>query len=255
MAIPVALPPAIIFPSIIIISPSFIAAVVPSLMMINPAVVTLVPFDMVRSDAIGPAGLPIFIIIILPCAIMTPSMSPAIAIGWPPNTATKMAKTTTVVVQVLMWIMDPLMSDSIRLRICTPADCAAVLRLWLDADATPSVTDTIGEVQRVIDEGVAIFLVATDANDRVVGSVIGGWDGWRGNIYRLAVAPEARRHRVAAALVREVSARLAREKGARRITALVEKAHPDAVAFWDSMTSDGYEFDARIIRYIKTIEP
>lgn len=150
--------------------------------------------------------------------------------------------------------MNPLMSDSIRLRICTLADCAAVLQLWKSADATPSVTDTLDEVQRTVEEMNAIFLVATDANDQVVGSVIGGWDGWRGNIYRLAVAPEARRHRVAAALVREVSARLAHEKGARRITALVEKAHPDAVGFWDAMASEGYAFDPRIVRYVKTVE-
>jgi ribosomal protein S18 acetylase RimI-like enzyme len=145
------------------------------------------------------------------------------------------------------------MNNSIRIRRCTRDDCAAVLQLWKSADATPSVTDTLDEVQRVIDEGVAIFLVATDAHDCIVGSIIGGWDGWRGNIYRLAVAPEARRHGLAGALVREVSARLASEKGARRITALVEKAHPDAVAFWDSMTSDGYAFDPRIVRYVRTI--
>jgi ribosomal protein S18 acetylase RimI-like enzyme len=147
------------------------------------------------------------------------------------------------------------MNNSIRIRRCTRDDCAALLQLWKSADATPSVTDTLDEVQRVIDEGVAIFLVATDTTDRIVGSVIGGWDGWRGNIYRLAVAPEARRHRVAAALVRDVSARLAIEKSARRITALVEKAHPDAVGFWDSMASEGYSFDPRIVRYVKTVEP
>ena len=98
------------------------------------------------------------------------------------------------------------------------------------------------------------FWSRTDASDRIVGSVIGGWDGWRGNIYRLAVAPEARRHGAAAALVREVSARLAREKGARRITALVEKAHPDAVGFWESMASEGYILiRACIVRYVKTV--
>jgi ribosomal protein S18 acetylase RimI-like enzyme len=147
------------------------------------------------------------------------------------------------------------MSTAINIRICTRADCAAVLQLWLDADATPSLTDTIDEVQRTVADDSAIFLVATDASGRIVGSVIGGWDGWRGNIYRLAVAPEARRHRVAAALVREVSARLAREKGARRITALVEKAHPEAVGFWDAMASEGYVLDPRMVRYIQTIQP
>ena len=144
------------------------------------------------------------------------------------------------------------MTNAIQIRLCRRADCAAVLQLWLDASATPSVTDTLDEVQHLVDEGNTIFLVATDAANRIVGSVIGGWDGWRGNIYRLAVAPEARRHKVAAALVREVSARLASEKGARRITALVEKAHPDAVGFWDSMASEGYSLDRRIVRYVKT---
>jgi len=146
------------------------------------------------------------------------------------------------------------MSNTIKIRKCTRADCAEVLQLWKSADATPSITDNLDELQRTAAEGDAIVLIATDPRGRIVGSVIGGWDGWRGNIYRLAVAPEARRHRVAAELVREVSARLASEKGARRITALVEKAHPDAVGFWDSMASEGYAFDPRIVRYVKTVQ-
>src|SRR5271166_4989634 len=108
------------------------------------------------------------------------------------------------------------MEASIRFRACISDDCPEVLALWKAADATPSLTDTFDELQRLVREGHAIFLVAADADGRIVGSVIGGWDGWRGNIYRLAVAPEARRRGLAAALVREVSARLEREKGARR---------------------------------------
>ncbi len=138
------------------------------------------------------------------------------------------------------------------IRRCTDADCVEILHLWKLADATPSITDTLEEVQRAASDPSAIFLVAIDADGHIIGSVIGGWDGWRGNIYRLGVAPEARRHKVAGALVREVTDRLAREKGARRITALVEKARPDAVGFWDSMASKGYAFDPRIVRYVKT---
>jgi ribosomal protein S18 acetylase RimI-like enzyme len=145
------------------------------------------------------------------------------------------------------------MPTQFRIRNCLDADCAAVLELWKQADAVPTVTDTIAELQRTLTEGIAIVLVAVDTTDRIVGSVIGGWDGWRGNIYRLAVAPDARRLGLAAALVREVSARLARERGARRITALVERAHPDAVGFWDSMATDGYTYDPRIVRYVKTV--
>jgi ribosomal protein S18 acetylase RimI-like enzyme len=140
-----------------------------------------------------------------------------------------------------------------KIRLCAASDCADVIQLWKDADATPSVTDSAEELQRTIAGGNAIVLVAIDDAERIVGSVIGGWDGWRGNIYRLAVAPSARRFGIAAMLVNEVSRRLATEKGARRITALVEKAHPDATGFWDSMKSEGYELDPRLIRYIKTV--
>ena len=146
------------------------------------------------------------------------------------------------------------MTHAIKIRLCADTDCADVLRLWKAADATPSLTDTLDEVRRTVADSSAIFLVATDADGHIVGSVIGGWDGWRGNIYRLAVAPEARRDGIAAALVREICDRLEREKGARRITALVEKAHSDAVGFWESdeKSHHGFFLDARMARYIRT---
>ena len=145
------------------------------------------------------------------------------------------------------------MPTQFEIRNCLDADCDEVLELWKNADAVPTVTDTIAELKRTLAEGIAMVMVAVDTNNRIVGSVIGGWDGWRGNIYRLAVAPEARRIGLAGILVKEVSTRLARERGACRITALVERAHPDAVGFWDSMTAEGYAYDPRIARYVKTV--
>ena len=82
------------------------------------------------------------------------------------------------------------MNDSIRFRDCTPDDCAEVLRLWKAAGATPSITDTLEEVRRTVADPSAIFLVATDADGRVVGSVIGGWDGWRGSIIGSRLHPK-----------------------------------------------------------------
>jgi ribosomal protein S18 acetylase RimI-like enzyme len=72
-------------------------------------------------------------------------------------------------------------------------ELSAVIRLWQEADVTPlSVTDSVEGLTRLIHEPAALLLVAT-IDGRIVGSVIGGWDGWRGNIYRLAVTPEYRR--------------------------------------------------------------
>ena len=40
-----------------------------------------------------------------------------------------------------------------------------------------------------------------DLTDRVVGTVIAGWDGWRAHLYRLAVAPDLRGRGIARQLL------------------------------------------------------
>ena len=52
----------------------------------------------------------------------------------------------------------------------------------------------------IVYPGVAM-LVATE-DGRIVGSLLGTFDGWRGNLYRLVVKPSMRRRGVATALVR-----------------------------------------------------
>jgi ribosomal protein S18 acetylase RimI-like enzyme len=135
----------------------------------------------------------------------------------------------------------------IVIRPCRLEDCAGVLTLWERAGAIPSPTDTLEELQRLVrspahGDG---FLVAVQ-RDVVVGSVIGGWD-----IYRLAVAPEARRSGLARRLVHEAE-RVMRAKSARRLSALVERHEAHAVAFWDALAARDWRRDERMTRYIKT---
>lgn len=138
--------------------------------------------------------------------------------------------------------------DHLSIRACRLEDIERVLELWRQAGATPSVTDTANDLRRAIAESPDHVLVA-EVGDRVVGSIIGAFDGWRGNMYRLTVHPDYRRQGIARALVAEVEKRLTRQ-GAKRITALVEKDYPLAMTFWEAV---GYRMDERIVRRVRTL--
>src|SRR5438132_11009461 len=84
----------------------------------------------------------------------------------------------------------------IEIRPCRLEECPDVLALWQRADAIPSPTDSLEELTRLVRAHADYLLVAVERG-AVVGSIIGGWDGWRGNIYRLPAAPDARRRGLA----------------------------------------------------------
>src|SRR5215472_7292514 len=121
----------------------------------------------------------------------------------------------------------------------------AVLSFWKETEVTPpSVTDSIEGLTILMRQPAALLLVA-----KIVGSVIGGWDGWRGNIYRLAVAPAHRRKGIARRLVAEIGKALF-ERGAQRLSALVEHEHPWAMEFWSAVRDLGYVRDPRFARFV-----
>jgi ribosomal protein S18 acetylase RimI-like enzyme len=111
-----------------------------------------------------------------------------------------------------------------------PGDLPGVLALWRQAEAEPGHTDNIASLQRLVAHDPGALLVAETAN-RIVGSVIAGWDGWRGTVYRLAVAPDLRRRGLGRLLVSEAERRLA-TLGAVRLQAIIVESDPRATGFW-----------------------
>ena len=140
------------------------------------------------------------------------------------------------------------MRPDVVMRRAAADEADAVVALWQACDAIPSVTDDPGSVRALLARDPEALLLA-EAGGELIGSVIAGWDGWRGNIYRLAVRPSHRRQGIAMALVREAEHRLA-ARGARRVSALVVEAEEHAVRFWRAA---GYDLDARIARFVRTL--
>ena len=129
-----------------------------------------------------------------------------------------------------------------------PHDARGLLDLWRAAGAEQTLTDDVSSIVRLCNHDPGALIVA-DSEHEIVGSVIAGFDGWRGHVYRLAVHPRLRRHGLAGALVAEAERRLS-SYGARRVNALVVGEEAHAVAFWEAA---GYPRDPRISRHVRTL--
>jgi ribosomal protein S18 acetylase RimI-like enzyme len=132
------------------------------------------------------------------------------------------------------------------LRTGEAGDLEALLELWRLAESRPSGTDNADAVRRLLATDPESLLIA-EAEGSMVGSLIAGWDGWRGSFYRLAVHPGWRRRGLATALVRAGEERL-EGLGAVRLTAIVAREESAAVALWESA---GFSRQTDTTRFIR----
>ena len=140
------------------------------------------------------------------------------------------------------------MAEEIFLRQCLEGDIDSVLELWHAAGSTPSVTDTKDALLITLNSAASSVILAASGGT-VAGSIIAAFDGWRGNVYRLAVHPDFQRRGIARRLAAEAEAWL-RSRGAKRVGAVVEKDHPWAVGFWESA---GFSLEPLDLRYVKNL--
>ena len=131
-------------------------------------------------------------------------------------------------------------------RIARAPDVDDILTLWRNADAAPTHTDDAESILRLIGTDADAVIVAEEGG-AIVGTVIAGWDGWRGSIYRLAVVPTHRRRGVGRQLLERAGERLTRA-GARRLQAIVVESDEQAVAFW---RTSGWEEQVERLRFVR----
>ncbi len=121
-----------------------------------------------------------------------------------------------------------------------PEDYPSVVDLWKSAGPGIHIhaSDTYDEIQKKLARDPELFLVAEESTS-IIGSVIGGFDGRRGMIYHLAVAPAFRGKGIGKLLMQEVENRL-RALGCIRCYLLVAVDNPEVIEFyqhlgWDQM--------------------
>ncbi|WP_016910493.1 GNAT family N-acetyltransferase [Streptomyces xiaopingdaonensis] len=126
---------------------------------------------------------------------------------------------------------EPTSRADVRIRTARRDEASDVLEFWHVAAEGTSITDDVEGVARLLGRDPDSLLLAEDAEGRLLGSVIAGFDGWRCHLYRLAVHPAARRRGVARALLAAAEERFV-SLGGRRGDAMVLQGNAPAHAVW-----------------------
>jgi ribosomal protein S18 acetylase RimI-like enzyme len=109
-------------------------------------------------------------------------------------------------------------------------DEAAVAQLWRDCNLVVPHNDPRKDIRRKLAFQPDLFLVGVDGN-RVVASIMAGYEGHRGWLNYLAVAPDRQRAGLGRQMVAEAEHGL-RGLGCPKINLQVRKSNPAAVDFY-----------------------
>jgi ribosomal protein S18 acetylase RimI-like enzyme len=132
-----------------------------------------------------------------------------------------------------------------------PEDYPSTRRLW--ENAGPGIqlrrSDDPGEVQKKLQRDPDLFLVGEE-DGKIIGTVLGGFDGRRGMVYHLAVDDQYRNQGIGEMLMDELERRL-KEKGCIRCYLLVTVENESAVRFYEKR---GWDHMSNVYTYGKDLE-
>jgi ribosomal protein S18 acetylase RimI-like enzyme len=132
--------------------------------------------------------------------------------------------------------------DPAAIRAYRPSDHDRITALWraVFPDA-PARNDPELDIQRKAGVQPELFLVAC-VETEIAGTCMAGFDGHRGWVHLVAVAPRFRRRGIGAALMSRAEALLA-ERGCPKLNLQVRASSPEAVGFYERL---GFAVEERI---------
>jgi ribosomal protein S18 acetylase RimI-like enzyme len=118
----------------------------------------------------------------------------------------------------------------------TPIDAPAVIALWHDCALTRPWNDPQADFTLALETSGSTILLARDG-DAIIGSVMVGFDGHRGWVYYLAVAPVVQRGGVGRALMQAAEDWLV-SRGAPKIQLMLRDDNAAARGFYAALGYD-----------------
>ncbi len=122
-----------------------------------------------------------------------------------------------------------------------PADEEQVIELWHSCGLVVPPNDPRQEIWRKMQVQPELFLVGI-IEEQITATVMAGYDGHRGWIYSVAVAPARQRQGIGRRLVEEAETRLA-AMGCRKINLQVRASNTAVIGFYENL---GFSVEERV---------
>ncbi|MCY4582831.1 MAG: GNAT family acetyltransferase [Chloroflexi bacterium] len=140
------------------------------------------------------------------------------------------------------------MAAAVRIRTFEMRDYEQVVALWRAAGLSLSLSDDEPGIEHRLQRDAELFIVA-ESGGRAVGAVMGCYDGRRGWVNHLAVAPGQQRNGIGTMLMAELEARF-RALGCVKVNLLISPGNGGVQPFYDAIgyTRDDLIFMEKVLR-------
>lgn len=118
-------------------------------------------------------------------------------------------------------------------------DTEAVVRLWTACGLTRPWNDPRRDIERKLTTQPELFLVM-ELDGEIIGSAMAGYDGHRGSVYYLAVAPAHQGNGYGRVMMQRVEA-LLMERGCPKMNIMIRRDNESVIGFY---RENGYTEEA-----------
>lgn len=122
-----------------------------------------------------------------------------------------------------------------------------VIELWRKAGISVSSSDTKEELEKMHQRNPQLFLLGV-IKEKIIGVVMGGFDGRRGYVHHLAIDPEYQKKGFGRLMMGDLIMRF-RKLGVHKIHLFIEKNNKEVVKFYQNL---GWEirYDLKMMSFV-----
>lgn len=125
-----------------------------------------------------------------------------------------------------------------KIRTYQDTDKNDVIALWRDCGLVSPQNNPVKDIERKLKVDPGLFLVGI-CNNKVIATVMGGYEGHRGWINYLGVSPAKQRKRYGEQIMKAVEV-LIKEKGCPKINLQVRTTNKSVISFYEAL---GYDIE------------